>query len=260
MNHRKSLPVTLVLAVCSLALSGGRPASGAEKAPRRQRMPREGYYMVCTVNVAYFHRIAVGRCEEMLTLWTNSRACDKLAVAEVLLGTVMSEEEAPADGYQRQPGTDDLSVRAGRARWAIERLLRVKLPGVVDRTTSREELGRLHAEATAVVEAYRQGLIAAAADHEISPAHFARLKRQFRGKVDPETVRHDWNIMAMDRLFAEWPPIGRKYDDLVSIIGLKGERQDYGVAYTFQGDWSGAWYRIEIRDGVIWSVRKGGLE
>ena len=250
----------MVLTLCSLGPYALRVARSAEELPKRSGVTGEEYIMRTMGGAVYFHRFDLDMCRKMLAWWRESPACERLAMAEGLLESMMAEEEADVEGYERKPGAEDLSLPVGRAKWALEQLLRGMLPGVVDRKFRHEELKKLHAQATLLVEAYRQGVIAAAAHHDISPAHFARLKRQFKGKVGPEAMDEQHAIMALDRLFWEWPPIGRRYEDLVSIIGVKGENQDYGVRYMFRGDYSGAWYRLVIKDGVIWSVQKRRLE
>ena len=203
----------------------------------------------------------VASCEEQLRAYARGSACEKLALAEYLLVFMTADEKCEAVGYEWKPGTDDLSRPAGRAKWALELLLRVKLPGTVDGNASPEYLRKLREAAHLAVEAYRQGIIASAADNGLSPEEFARLKRKYNGKI----VRGPWENgsgdgweQAMDALLLEWPPIGRKYEDLVSITGAKGRSEEHGVSYTFYADPNPrVSYRFIVRDGVIRSARKG---
>jgi hypothetical protein len=160
--------------------------------------------------------------------------------------------------YQWKAGTTDLSRAAGRAKWAVERLLGVPLPHVLP-SSSREELGKLRAQASLLVDAYRNGMIALAADHPPSPEAVADLKRRYAGKILPSNPQLAWQSMeAMDALLSEWPPIGRKLEDLVSIIGPKPETAEhYGpgaVSYQFMGAEFGVVYVFVMQHGIIRSV------
>jgi hypothetical protein len=183
----------------------------------------------------------------------------KLALAESLLPYFESDLKCDARGYEWKPGTDDLSLPAGRTKWALELLLRVKLPGIVDKDASPEYLKKLREQAHLAVEAYRQGIIASAADHEVSPEEFTRLKRRYKGRIPggpwADGAFGAW-MLAMDHLLLAWPPIGRKYEDLVAIIGAKGRDEENGVTYTFSGGPNAVRYRFIIQDGVIRSVTK----
>jgi len=210
-----------------------------------------------------FHRAgSVARCQAMLQGWSRGRAYEKLAVAEALLESMATEEDCPpTSDYEWKPGTDDLSLPAGRAKWALERLLGVKLSRTVDRDASLKDLKALRAGASRLVEAYRQGIVALAADHEVPPEHFERLRRKYRGHIVPRTVQDVQKCFwAMDDLLGEWPPIGRKYEDLAVIAGAKARQRDYGVAYEFVSDRTATEVRLTIRNGVILSVHIRELE
>jgi hypothetical protein len=149
----------------------------------------------------------------------------------------------------------------------LEVVLGVKLPGIVDRDTSQEESRKVREEARLAVEAYRQGVIASAADHEVPPAEFARLRHKYFGKIPwgpwPSKSGIHPAALGMDEFLLEWPPIGRKYEDLVSLIGAKGDVPrdpgQGGVSYTFDGHGTAYRYSLFLKDGVILSVRKSGF-
>jgi len=201
-------------------------------------------------------RVPLASCARVLNRCDQGPACEKLALAEQLLTCMASDEKCDGRGYQWQPGTDDLSLPAGRAKWSIELLLGVKLPGAVDRSASPGYLKELRDAAHLAVEAYRQGIMALAADHEVSPDEFARLKRKYSGKVLRGPWAHGLPEIEMDALLLEWPPVGRKYEDLVSIIGTKGREGRVGVSYTFSSAGSELNYTFVVRGGVIHTVRK----
>ena len=278
-GNRYTLRIVCVL--CSLALHAARFACWAAEAPKGAYASRrpwlrpvswvEGYLVA---DVASFER-EVGR-------YAGTSACEKVALAEYLVEFMASDEKCDAAGYEWKPGTDDLSLPAGRAKWALELILGVKLPGIVDRNASPEYLKKLREEAHLAIEAYRQGIIASAADHEVSPAEFERLKgkyrqgiialgvesvawgeefarlmRKYEAKIPAGSLAHTNAELAMDELLLEWPPIGRKYEDLASIIGVKGDPDEDGISYRFQQDSiSMVMYTFILQDGVIRSVKK----
>ncbi len=198
--------------------------------------------------------------EVSLRRWAQGRAYEKLALAEGLLESMITEDEPGAlDGYTWKPGTDDLSQAAGRAKWALERLLRVKLPVVLERGATQEEVKRAHAMASSAIEAYRQGIIALNTEKDIPQEELRRLRRQYKDKIDPEK----WEVAAesaawMDELLGEWPPIGRKYEDLVFIIGEEPKEKRWypkeTLVYRFQGNVHGADFYLRVEDDVIVSM------
>ena len=122
---------------------------------------------------------------ELFPSWKQARAFEKLALAEQLLGLFHSGRVCDNSGYEWSKGSDDLSLPSGRAKWGLENLLGVKIPGVIDRSTSNEEVDKIGAEAARLVEAYRSGILALAADHRPSPQEFADLKQKYMGKIVP---------------------------------------------------------------------------
>jgi hypothetical protein len=196
--------------------------------------------------------------------WSGSSACEKIALAEWLAEAMRSAAPVARESSQKwTPGTDPMSLRAGRAKWAFELLLGVKLPGTVQPRPSPEYLEQLRESAHLALEAYRQGIIARAAEDQVPPAEFARLKRKYRGRIPwgpwaPDSGIRPGNL-GMDEFLMVWPPIGRKYEDLVSLIGVKGQPEDDGVSYTFDDAPTAYRYRFVIQEGVIRSVKKSAF-
>jgi hypothetical protein len=197
--------------------------------------------------------------------WPLARPYERLAAAEAVLPYLTSRAklETPPELLTLQ-SDGDFSLAAGRAEWCVERILGVELPNVRADST-REQLERLHAEATQAVAAYRAETIAQATKLRIPPVEFARLKKKYREKavhIAP-FVFHDF-AEQMDKLLGEWPPIGRKYDDLVAITGAKAqgyERHAEGaVRYHLEvpGEYEVDFIFI-VKDGVIQSVHTYGF-
>lgn len=200
-----------------------------------------------------------GYFEKCLAEWPNRRAYEKLAVAERLREWLGISRDVPVkqDGEEMLP-REDLSVIAGRARRLLEVLFGTKLSGCGDRNPSPEQIERISEQASVTVEAYRQGIMALAADHEVPPDQFERLKRKYKHKIEVGLSKAGAGdgIDQMHDLLGDWPPIGRRYEDLVSIIGAKGENRDSGVVYAF--DFAGGnecMFCLTVRDGIIRSVR-----
>jgi len=257
----------LVALLCSILVGCGsheEPEGTAEKLPRVQSdSSRNRHYVQLVLRfVRGYNR---NRLNEEAMQWSLARPYEKLAASEAVLPYLTSRTklETPPELLTLQSDSD-FSLAAGRAEWCIERLLGVQLPKIHAGSTT-EELERLHAEATRAVAAYRAETIAQATKQRISPAEFARLRKKYRGKAVPiaPLVFHDF-IDQMDKLLGEWPPIGRKYDDLVSIIGVKGMKRgahhSEDVHYRFDTGHSGVAYFLDVRDGIIHSVTRDTID
>ena len=244
--------------LCYMALTTDLPACYAAGAPEALRAQQRSLVVLTTDIASRFEqRATLAHCEEGLAEWADRRGYEKLAFAEGLLVSMGSKAKCPAmNDYTWVPGTDDLSLPAGRAKWAIERLLGVKVSGIVDRSVSHDDIRRLQEEASHLVDAYRQGIMARAADHEVSPDQFTRLKRKYKNKIVlgfTESSIVD-RVGEMHDLLGDWPPVGRRYEDLVSIIGAKGENRDCGVVYAFESEGNEYEFCLTVRDGIIRSV------
>jgi hypothetical protein len=96
----------------------------------------------------FAHRVYT--CQKHLfPAWQKIRAFEKLALAEQIVSraTRAYGTYCEATNYEWKEGTDDLSLPAGRAKWGLEHLLGVKLPGIISRTTQEEDRNRLLAAA-----------------------------------------------------------------------------------------------------------------
>jgi len=196
-------------------------------------------------------------CEHMVARWQAGRAYEKLAIADGLLKVLEARETdyIKLQDYTWRPGEDDLSLTAGRAKWGIERLLGVRLPGKITRRTSSRELSKLRARAAAAVDAYRSGMKQRCAEDHVSPPELARLRDKYHGKLTTECSKEaEESGWMMDDFLGEWSPVGRKYEDMVTIIGLRGEWRDGRVYYKFVGDFTGSHYYFRVKNGTILSV------
>jgi hypothetical protein len=194
---------------------------------------------------------------------SKARAYEKLALADKLLEELRSKEECKTPDYTWKEGTNDLSRVAGRAKWGLEHLLGVQLPDVTP-ATSPQELDRLYERAELALAAYRNGIMALAADHPVSQVRLEQLRRMYKGKIDDKVAgKGDESRIAFDGFLGEWPPIGRKLEDLVSIIGpssqpvAKGKSPAESVlSYDLTGEFGTTLYSIWARDGIIVSVTR----
>lgn len=261
-------PVTVKIAwvLSSLAFvalggcrSGDEAAEGLGDGPKDAgSRPVRG--IISVSDVPNLSRASLEDCEKRLARWSQGRDYEKLMIAEELLPLLTSEETCE-DAADHEPtrGGNDLSRVAGRAKWCLERTLGVSLPNV-RADSSPQELEKLREEATKLVEAYRSEIMARAQDQRVSPAAFAELKRKYPVASVPDGSNNPWGcINAMENLLGEWPPIGRKYEDLASIIGVKAQRrEDYAegaVVYRIDTGHFGIAYFFIVRDGIIRSVR-----
>lgn len=258
MTDAKTCSLAIVWVLCSVLFVGSNFAYCAGGLPKVAPLELEVGGLRGVSAVQGLVRSSLSYCESRLREYVRSPAFVKLALADHLVKWIGNDEECDARGYEWKPGTDDLSFFAGRAKWMLERLLAMKLPGVVDRSSSPEYLRSLREAARLAVEGYRQGIMALAEDYEIPPGEFARLKRKYKGRIPGGPWAEDSVIrpgeIGMDKFLLEWPPVGRQYEDLVSLIGVKGEPEENGVSYTF--DWGSTThkYRFILRDGLIRSV------
>ena len=127
------------------------------------------------------------------------------------------------------------------------------------------------------MQAYRNGILALARDHELSAEQFAALKRRYAGKIDPGNHdKYAESTYAMEDLLTEWPPVGRRFEQLVSIIGKKPQKWDFDAAaylvlpagHTVKGSCyhydidhieAGRRYVFVVVNGVIQSVHIEGI-
>jgi hypothetical protein len=199
--------------------------------------------------------------EREVTLWTRGRAYEKLALAESLLPHLKSDKKCPAGDHEWEPGTNDMSRVAGRAKWALKALLDASveqvLPDVVP-SSSPEDLKALYEQAKRLVEAYRSGMIALARDYPLSPEKLADLKRRYGGGLvmGSRDDAADQSAARFDALLGDWPPIGRTLEELVSIVraDMRDVRPRGMVQYVFEGERSATVFGFAELNGVIDAV------
>lgn len=205
-----------------------------------------------------FAHASIETCDKDLAHWSRGRAYEKLMMAEEILPQIASVEAVEGAAPHEGKG-NDLSRVAGRAKWCLERLLHVALPDVRP-DSSDEEIQELHDQAVRLVEAYRNGIMAAAGDRPLSAAALEKLRRKYRGKIIPDGTNEARKCpAAMEALLGEWPPIGRKYEELVYITGAEGEKPPSHpkdrVCYRIDtGEYFGVDYWFIVRDGIIRAV------
>jgi hypothetical protein len=107
-------------------------------------------------------------------------------------------------------------------------------------------------------------MMALAADTPVPQERLEQLRRKYKGKVDDKVAgKGDESRIAFDGFLGEWPPIGRKLDDLISVIGpsshpiVKGRSPGESiVSYDLTCDIGTTLYRITARHGIIVSVTR----
>jgi len=199
--------------------------------------------------------------DEELAGWSRGHIHERLAAAEALLPLLVSKHVHGGTMDQEQvDARHNLSSTAGRAALCLEHILGISLPAVRVDPLDDEHEG-LRVEASRLVETYRERVMVHAAENRTSPKRFAELKSTYCGQIMPigGPVSYD-AIKQMDSLLAEWSPIGRRYEDLVSIIGVKGTRAETyrpgAIRYRVESELRGIDYLVIVRDGIIVSVHR----
>lgn len=186
----------------------------------------------------------------------NGSSFLKWGTLDELLRHITSADPVPLWVLPAQRPTDhDLQIVAGRAAWLIEQTTGSTLP-----TVSRESLGanraRIRSAAEQVVAAYKAGIMQAGQEYGTPSAERVReLTRLYLGQIktgiwDKEALVYQERF---ERVLAEWFPLGKRYADLVTIVG-PGETQDDEVEYRFDDGITGNSYHLRLKDGVIVSV------
>jgi len=208
-----------------------------------------------TTSYRFHTRSSVASCQREILLWMQSRVYEKLALTEGLLDSMLSSGECPStSGYTWVPDTDDISLVAGRAKWGLERVLGVTVPGVICKSTASSEQKMIHARAVRIVEAYRNGIAARNSDDLVTPGMLAELKKRYRERMaslsSPTSDSDEPMIMLLD----EWCPIGRPYKDLVRIVGAEAESRAGRLCYSLGSEYTGSLFYLRVRDGIIRSM------
>jgi len=180
----------------------------------------------------------------------------------VEFGRIVEGAVPPEEAKHERPnappesGMDDLSQSLARSQRAMEHSLGLGFRRPVKRTISLEEVKRVHEQAVRFVEAYRRELIERSSRTPLPAWALGDLKLRYRDRFTVGySEKWDESAGAMVDLFDEWPPIGKKYEDLVSIVGSKAEPfWDEHLCYKFVGGHSGSRYYFRVKEGVIRSM------
>ncbi len=249
--------------VAFLAISGCESGEQSERRPPEPATespgPQPAAPTISSEDVVSFIKASEDGLEEHFTRWSEVRANDKLYIVQQLLQYVAIAEKAE--------GGRELYELAGRAAQGLEEIVGVPLPDVGPES-SREEVRAVYVDASRLVEAYRSGVVARAADDPVAPERLAALRKKYHGKMQfhgPDATAPGEQLGTMRALLQEWPPIGRKYEDLVSIIGARGqefppspEEEDPWVRYIFDSRHDARhWVIFTVRDGIVRKVAWG---
>lgn len=254
---RITMSAPVILRTCAVGIIAalvGQAASAGDAARRTARI-----VFVDEVR-GFLRKTTLGSCEAVVSLWRGSQSFERLALAEELLDHFKSTEKCRIANYEWKPGTDDMSRVAGRAKWAFEQILGVRLANVTP-TSVEEDLRTLHYDASRLLTAYRNGILSVAGDGATSPERLKELKDKYGGKIEPGiSLKAPGYSRAMHELPLEWPPIGKCIIDLYEVVGSEGRRTDDGVSYRFDTGYGGVEYQLAVSGGKIVSVRAYGLE
>lgn len=259
--------IATVGVVAFLAICGCESGEESERRPSEPATETPGVQpaapTISSEDVASFIKASEDGLEEHFTRWSEVRANDKLYIAQRLLQYVAIAEKRDGGASPAEAeSVRELYEIAGRAAQGLEQILGVSLPDVGPES-SREEVGAVHAEASRLVEAYRSGVVARAADDPVPPKKLAALRKKYHGKMQfggPDATGPWEQLGTMRALLQEWPPIGRKYEDLVAIIGARGDgfrpspEEDLFVRYIFESGLVRRLVVFTVRNGIIRKV------
>jgi hypothetical protein len=183
-----------------------------------------------------------------------------------MLGCIMMKEhdwKAPFhSGYKWEPGTHGLESCPGRAAYVIEQLTGTEITPKIgpkfvpdDWLDQNQPFVVLRRNAKARQEETFKSAEAAVAKHmakyhtgpDVIHPKAADVKDRVRAMFDQDVERVGWNPpfhQSLTKLFAEWDPLGQKFDDLRDLIGPKFEKAT--------AKWPGPgknerdeWYRVD---------------
>lgn len=246
-----------ILGICAFGIVG---ILAAQVAFAEDETLRKTRIVVVDEVVGFFRKTTLDSCETIVNSWKGAQSFERLALAEELLDHFESTDKCRIANYEWKARTDDMSRVAGRAKWAFEQILGVKLANVTP-TSSEEDLRRLHYDASRLLTAYRNGILSVAGEGETSPEKLKELKDKYGAKIKPgigPDVRD--SARAMHELLVEWPPIGKKASDLVEVVGSEGRKARSGLSFLFSTGYSGVEYRFSVASGKIMSVKVYGLD
>ena len=183
----------------------------------------------------------------------------KLVLVEALVPLLGRGERVETRGYEWKEGTHDLSRLAGRAAHVFEAVVGVELPRV-EPTSTEAHLNAIQERAAAVVAGYRAGIEAVAAEYDIGESTES-LKTEYGGKIKlGQSDQAYESALAMAGLLDRWFPIGKKAEDLETMVGSPNKPQAEGLVYWFHTGYFGWQFLFVVKEGVIESVVITGLD
>jgi hypothetical protein len=258
-----------MMAVCLLFAFGPLHFS---QAPETERQ-----YLLCADQVrAFLLRDSYPKTlKAELHDWKKAPPYQTVSAAEYLLPYVLEEKQLKTPEYRWREGTHDLDQVSGRAAWALDELLGIKLTRIVPGST-RNDQGQVYREAERAVQASYAWVVKFADDGK-NEERVRTLKARYAGKIKP------WNTgfnapkhsRAMLEFLVEWCPLGKKLTDLQEIIGTpaksvtdlheiirgaSGRKREEGHSYYFDTGRGGLRFLFQTKDGLIRAVYIVGLE
>ncbi|MEI6810292.1 MAG: hypothetical protein WCN95_16355 [bacterium] len=192
-------------------------------------------------------------CQKLVDLWKRALPYQKLGLAEELVSQLKNVGSSPLRGYDiSKDGGNDMTMVAGRAKWAFEQIMDVQLADL-KRSTAIDSLVALQSNAVALVDARRSDLMSEGSK-EIKPG----LAEKYKGKIIPGiSEASSGNTAVMLDLLAEWQPIGKRFEDLAAIIGSRGRntKDKDVVMYAFEDGSAGCAFQFSVKEGIITSVK-----
>jgi hypothetical protein len=178
----------------------------------------------------------------------------RISLATSLLKYLNSKKRTENPNYVYPATCHDLNSEAGQAAYAIEALLKIKLPFVTPRSTEAEQL-RIQQEATHSLAVYRtalrETLNSLPEDQAAKDAREAKIKELLSKVSLGKPVEFEqWvsGIHAMNSILEIWNPIGLTTKDLEDRYGLAPNRQEEFVTYGSQSKQKSREYRFVLDD------------
>ncbi|MCP3905416.1 MAG: hypothetical protein GY715_17460 [Planctomycetes bacterium] len=170
------------------------------------------------------------------------------------------EEVAPT-------ATHDPRMLCGRAATLLESVFGFAVP-TIDATSNEAERRASQGLARLQMAAYSTGIRDARIDAGLGVETKESLKRRFQTKIlsrvpdtDQSGLLHWHGLRAFEGLLQSWYPIGKRMDDLESIVGKPAEQlspdSQNGVEsyrYLFFHPMAGSEIVFQVQDGIIRSV------
>jgi hypothetical protein len=209
----------------------------------------------------FFRREDLSGMEKIIQNWQKGPSYLKLSLLETLTDHLKTLEKCSTRNYIWEEGTHDLNRKNGRAAWAIEKLLEIKLDKITPDSTW-EENQKIYNECANIVKAYRAGIMSAASEVKNIKTK-EELTKSYKDKIKPGiSTKHEESFNSMSSLLSEWFPIGRKLSDLEEIVGTPGTNRpkENCIDYDFQNGVDGVLYRFTVEDGIITSVLILGID